>query len=408
MSGSVVAFVGENANGILEWWTAAILAEFERTGLRTHLLDLAKPTCANELVKIINTEKITFAFSFQGMGAQVSTQGENLWRKLNIPFLTYLGDNPYHCPRLHWHDAPRTYLLYSCQDFLDTYSKYVKGPAAAMLHPYGFPVNPHALETPWHKREIEIVYVKTAVNPAQFTERWDLLPRTLRSIVYDTAEVALGGSAEIIADICAARCAAVGFDWGNRSELFFALASDVDYYVRAVRAVKMVRLLMQLPARIYGDGWDFIDRSNSRAGFYSNVPASALMALYANAKILASTTPSVRHGMHERVMAGLLSRSAVLSDVNPYASRHLSEYPAFLGADIDSADFEEQAMAKLRLPRDIDDGLETSYRKAVASFSLDAFVTPLLELLALNAFEERAANFRRLEAVALPAKSPAA
>jgi hypothetical protein len=398
MSGCVVAFVGENANGILNWWTAEILAEFERTGLRTHLLDLTQPTTADELVKIVNTEKITFAFSFQGIGAHISSQGENLWLKLNVPFFTYLGDNPYHCPRLHWHQAPKIYLLYSCRDFLDTYSNYLKGPSAAMLHPYGFPQNPHAIETPWHKREIEIVYVKTALDPARYTARWDRYPRALRSIVYDAAEVALGGSVEIIADICAARCAAVGFDWGKRSELFFNLASDVDHYVRAVRAVKMVRLLMKLPARIYGDGWDFLDRSNSRASFHSNVPASALMALYANAKILASTTPSVRHGMHERVMAGLLSRSAVLSDLNPYASSHLSDYPAFLGADIDSADFEEQAMAKLRLPDDIDDRLETSYRKAIASFSLDAFVTPLLELLALDAIEERASNFRSLEA----------
>jgi hypothetical protein len=405
MSRSVVAFVGQNANGILEWWTAAILAELERAGFRTHLLDLKRPSVSGELAKIISTEKIAFGFSFQAMGALISAQGENLWQKLGIPFFAYLGDSPYHCPRLHWHQAPKTYLLYSCQDFLDTYTKYIKGPSVALLQPYGFPENPHALEIPWHKREIEIVYVKTAVNPAQFTVRWDLYPRPLRTIFYEASEMALAGSSETIADICAARCAAGGFDWGKRTELFCLLASDVDLYVRAIRAVKMVRLLMQLPARIYGDGWDFLDRSKSRASFHGNLPASALMQLYANAKILASTTPSVRHGMHERVMGGLLSRAAVLSDVNPYTSRHLSDYPAFLGADIDSPDFEEQAMAKLRLPGDFDDGLEVSYRKAVANFSLDAFVKPLLDLRTFDAFELQASAYRTLPELARTAAS---
>jgi hypothetical protein len=394
MTGCVVAFVGENANGILAWWIAAILRKFERAGLRTRLIDFTQPTWADELANVLNTEKLTFAFSFQGIGAQISDQGANIWDKLNVPFFTYLGDNPYHCPRLHWHRAPKTYLLYSCQDFLDTYSKYVKGPAAAFLHPCGFPENPHALEIPWRKREIEIVYVKSGLDPAEFTSRWDAYPRAFRAILHDAATAALGGSPDTIADICAARCAAEGFDWGQRSELFFALASDVDHYVRACRAVTMTRLLMKLPARIYGSGWDFLDRSDSRASFHGNIPANELMALYANSKILANTTPSVRHGMHERVMAGLLARAAVLSDVNPYARDHLSGYPAFLGADIDSADFEEQAMARLRLSDDIDDRLETSYRKALANFSLDAFVAPLLDLLALDGFEQRAGNFR--------------
>jgi hypothetical protein len=394
MDGCVIAFVGQNANGILEWWTAEILKKFERAGLRTRLIDFTTPTWPDKVASVLNVEKITFAFSFQGIGAHIADQGENIWLKLNVPFFTYLGDNPYHCPSLHWHNAAKTYLLYSCKDFIDTYSKYVKGPAAALLHPYGFPENPHALDIPWHKREIEIVYVKTGVDPASFTTRWDAYPKPFRAIVHDAAAVALSGSPETIADICAARCAAEGFDWGKRSEFFFMLASDVDFYVRAYRAAKMARLLMKLPAQIYGNGWDFLDRSNSRASFRGDIPASKLMALYANAKILASTTPSVRHGMHERVMAGLLSRSAVLSDLNPYARETLSAYPAFLGADVDAADFEAQAMARLQLPDDMDARLETSYRKAIANFSLDAFITPLLELLALDGIEQRAAAFR--------------
>jgi hypothetical protein len=37
MSGYVVAFVGENANGIFEWWTAAISRKTERAGSERRL-----------------------------------------------------------------------------------------------------------------------------------------------------------------------------------------------------------------------------------------------------------------------------------------------------------------------------------------------------------------------------------
>ncbi|MDB5407844.1 MAG: hypothetical protein JWL84_2756 [Rhodospirillales bacterium] len=394
MAGFVVAFVGENANGILEWWTAEILKEIERAGLRTRLIDFMKPSWPDELADVLNNEKLTFAFSFQGMGAHISDQGENIWQKINVPFFTYLGDNPYHCPRLHWNTVPKTYLLYSCQDFLDSYTKYIKGPGAALLHPCAFPQNPHALQTPWHKRKFETVYVKTGVDPAQFTARWDTYPRQFRAILRNAAEIALGGSPETIADLCAAQCAAEGFDWGQRTELFCTLASDLDHYVRAERATKMARFLMKVPARIYGSGWDFLDRSDSRASFHDNIPADKLPALYANTKILVNTMPSVRLGMHERVIAGFLSRSAVLSDTNPYADSTLSAYPSFLGVDIDGADFEDQAMARLSLPSDVEDRLETSYRKARADFSLEGFVAALLELLAVVGLEERAVWFR--------------
>jgi hypothetical protein len=395
MTGYVVAFVGENANGILEWWTAAILKEIERAGYETRLVNALQPGWAEGLVASLTRRPPTFAFGLQGIGNNFAVNGQNVWATLDVPFFSYMGDAPYHRPRLHWQPNPRMYLLYSCQDFYDVYCDYLRGPATAVLHPYGFPENPHALERRWADREIEIAYVKTGVDPAVFSAKWEQFPRPLRAIAHDAAELALQGSNETIADICAARFAAESFTWGDRREIFCYVASTVDYYVRASRAAKMARFLMTLPgAHIYGPGWDFLDCSNSRATFHGNIPAGELPALYGNSKILASVTASVRHGLHERVMAGLLARAFVLSDQTPYARNELVEYPAFRCADVDGADFEEQAMLALRLPSDVDDALEQSYRNALEKLTLGAFVRPLLDLVALDGFEAGAAAFR--------------
>lgn len=46
MSGYEVAFVGENATGILEWWTAAILQKTERARFERRLAAALKPNGA--------------------------------------------------------------------------------------------------------------------------------------------------------------------------------------------------------------------------------------------------------------------------------------------------------------------------------------------------------------------------
>jgi hypothetical protein len=394
MTENVVAFVGENANGILEWWTAEILKDLERHGYETRLVNALKPNWSDGLVAALTERPPTFAFGLQGIGNNFAMNGENVLAKLGVPFFSYMGDAPYHRPRLHWQPNPRMYLLYSCQDFYDTYCNYLCGPAVAMLHPYGFPANPHALDRRWRDREIDIAYVKTGIDPAGYVAMWDRFPKPLRAIAHDTAATALQGSNETIADICARRFADESFSWGDRREVFCYVASTVDYYVRATRAAKMAQLLMKTRARIYGPGWDFLDRSNSRATFHGNIPAAELPALYANSKVLASVTASVRHGLHERIMAGLLARCVVLSDQTPYARNELVEYPAFRCADIDGADFEEQAMLALRIPADIDAALAQSYDNAMEKLTIDAFTQPLLDLVALQEFEAGAEPYR--------------
>ncbi|MBV8650483.1 MAG: hypothetical protein JO255_03385 [Alphaproteobacteria bacterium] len=390
MAGSVIAFVGENANGILEWWTREILKRIERAGFTTYLIDLLKPGWTDTLSEALKSNP-TFAFSFQGIGHAVKMHDDLLWNKLKLPFFSYMGDAPYLAPHLHFQPSKKCYLLYGCRDFFDAYQKYLKGPSVALLQPYGFPENPHALETRWKDREIDIVYVKTGVDPRQIEASWEKLPKSIRALIADAAAVVLSGSDDTIADICAACFAAADISWGDRKEVFCAVAANVDLYVRARRAERMVRFLMTQPARILGPGWDFIDKSGARASFHPSLPAGELFPLYAKAKVVASTTPSVRHGMHERVMAGMHSRSAVFSDLTPFARSLAPDYPAYLGADIDSPHFEEQAAQCLFFPADIEERIEHSYRGARKNLSLDAILGAFLRALELDGFVSNAA-----------------
>jgi hypothetical protein len=46
---------------------------------------------------------------------------------MGVPFISCLGDNPYHAPSLHSVEGPGMYLLYACKDFLETYKEFMNG-----------------------------------------------------------------------------------------------------------------------------------------------------------------------------------------------------------------------------------------------------------------------------------------
>jgi len=324
------------------------------------------------------------------MGMDIQVSGENAWTRAGIPFFTYLGDNPYHAPRLHAAHAPGMYLIYGCGDFLDTYQRFLNGRAFATVVRAGYPANPHAAGKPWKQRRHEIVFAKTAVNSAALREGWSKLPARVQPVLQDCAELVLSGAEDTVAGCCATVFANRRIHWGETRELFLSVCSSVDFYARAVRAERMVRALMRHKALIIGD-WSHLDRSASRASFAPPIAASALDELYADSRIVANILPSVRYGEHERIMAGLLSGCAVISDSTPHLERTLERFPVFHGVTIDQPSHAEEidrAIESLRTDPAIEEKLATSLNVAREMFSLESFVTEVLSFLELEHYRK--------------------
>ena len=379
----VLAFVGENEHGILAWWTRRILAALSPYGLSYKLLDLTDAAWRTRLSDTLVAGKPTFCFSFQGFGINLNLNGGNYWSQLQVPFLSYMGDSPYHAPGLHAAEGPGLYLLYGCADFLEVYRDHLGGRAYASILPYGYPENPHADEAPWAEREHKVVYVKTAVDPGKLRGAWADLPGPVRALLQESADHVLTGTDMTVAAVCAAAFERHYVHCGNQRELFLFVCSTVDRYVRAVRAERMVRALLPHDALIVGD-WSYLDGAQARARFHAPVGAAALDALYARSQVVVSTSPSVRYGMHERIMAGLFAKSAVVSDRTPFLERLLAGCPSFQGLDIDGDAFAEQLGSTLRAAladAAMPDKLAQSVEVARARFSFDGFIQGLLEQL---------------------------
>lgn len=387
----ILAFVGENANGILRWVTEKNLAAMAKFGFSYQLIDLMKPDASEKINACLAKAKPAFCFSYQGMGTDLRIDtGENLWVRLKIPFITHLNDNPYHCTRLHVADGPGIYRLFCCEDFLETYARYYQGKAFASVLQLGYPENPCADSTAWRKRAHEIVFVKTGVDSGRMKKSWDQFPSMMRGVLHDAAELVLSGEDKTVATLCERVFNDRKIYWGARKEFFFSACSMVDFYVRAVRGERMVKALMAHNALIFGD-WSHLDQAGARARFLGPIPATELDALYADTRVLINTLPAMRYGIHERILAGFNAKSAVISDSTPFLARRLKDFPSFFGVDIDHESFADeldQALTTCRTEESIEEKIQTSAIQAQTQFSHEGFVKGLLEYVPMEAYRQ--------------------
>jgi len=280
------------------------------------------------------------------------------------------------------------YLLYGCRDFFDTYHRFLNGRAYAAVVPTGYPANPHADRTPWKQRRHEIVLAKTGANPAALREGWKKLPARVRPLLEESAELVLSGADDTVAGCCATVFASRQIHWGDAREVFLSVCSAVDFYARAVRAERMVRALMSHNALIVGD-WSYLDRAGSRAQFIAPIAATALDELYADSRIVANTLPSVRYGSHERVMAGLLAKCAIVSESTPWLNRTMEGCPSFFGLNGDLGD---TIQSVLNDPA-IEEKIEASTAVAREMFSMDNFVAEILSYVELERYRKADLNW---------------
>lgn len=387
----VLAFVGENANGILRWFTEKALAGFEKHGLAHKLIDLREPGAELQLLGALARGKPEFCFSWQGMGMDISlNNGENLWTNAGIPFVSCLGDNPYHMPQLHAAKGPRMHLLYGCLDSLQTYQHFLKGRTSASLVRLGHPENPMADRTPWHRRQNDIVYVKTGVDSKALRARWNHLQEIVRDILEDTATRVLSGVDESVATLCSKAFADRQISWEEQRPAFLSICSAVDFYARAVRAEQMVLGLMRHNALVVGD-WSHLDQSGSQARFTGPIPASDLDELYANSKVVVNTLHTARFGVHERMLAGLFAKAAVVSDSTPFVQRTFQNCPSFFGLDIDKNTFGDELDQILEFcltDPATSEKVQVSAAVAKDLFSFDDVIQQVVDLAAFDTARE--------------------
>lgn len=390
---SAIAFVGQNANGILAWWTQCIADRMAMYGISVQIIDMLQEGGAAKLDARLKQGRPDFCFSFQGIGMSLSIEAGNLWSNLKVPFISSMGDAPYYSPALHRASGAGLFHLYTSQDFYDFYRRFFNGKNIAAVLPFGYPSNPHANDTEWRHRDLELVFVKTGIDPEALRAAWGGLPKMLRDVIEDASATAIAGQRATIGEIVANAYAARQIHFGERLALFLRSCQQVDAYVRAVRADRMARQVMRHGGHLFGD-WPHLDKANSRAVFHGALPAKELNKLYARSRILVNTAPCTLTGIHERILAAFQAKAFMLADGSPFLDAALGDFPSFKAVPIEAPEFADAFDAGIaeiheagKDPDAIRGMLNNVQQRAEAAFGLDQFIGGMLEFLLLHKTE---------------------
>ena len=382
MARTVVAFVGENANGILECQSRRFHDLLAPMGLEGQVLRMSDPGFVAKLDRALQ-DGVLFAWGYAGVGARLAFDGTNIWDRIEVPFISVLADAPFIMPSNHHVASPYVVNGYIYPDWLALQQALFRSPQISTVLPMGVIPNPDRYTTPWSSRPRRMLFVKSGSDPAQQRARWDQWPARLRPVLHECADaLAMQGTGPIMPTVQACLEAhALVLD--RTKPLLFGLLHELDTYVRACRATAMARALLPLPVDIVGDGWAHVSHEAGRARFHPAVPASGLETLYAETQLLVNVTPNLGGGVHERVLRGFASRCCVLSDNNAFARTHLDALPSYHGVEWHAADLVDQVAAVFHDEGRYDDRLDAAHAYVTRHHDPTAFLQRMADLAQL-------------------------
>lgn len=359
MAQTVVAFVGENANGILDCQARRFLELLGPMGFEGQVLSVAEPGFVQRLDHVLEAG-VAFAWGYAGIGARLAAQGRNLWDALGVPFVSVLADAPYIMPRNHHVPTPWVVNGYVYRDWLDMQVAHFGSPQVSTMLPHGVVPNPGRHALAWSARPNRMVFVKTGGDPDSHRARWALWPARLQPVLHDSAAALSVAEPQPILPVVQACLAAHGLVLDGCKPLLFGLLHELDTFLRALRATAMARAMLPLPVDIVGDGWEHLRDGSGRARFHAAVPAGDLDALYAETKVLVNVTPNLATAPHERVLRGFGARCRVLSDDAAGPRAALSGLPSYHGVDWHAPDLADQVAAVFHDPTPFDERLDAA------------------------------------------------
>jgi len=236
-----------------------------------------------------------------------------------------------------------------------------------------------------------MIFVKSGGDPALLRAEWRKFPTRLRAILEEASAEVLKHPTGDISDLVLDCFVSHGIEVGERHDIFFVAAQQVDLYVRRVRATQMAEALCRVPADIIGARWDHIERSGARARFLPPVKSSTLPALYADAQFIVNVTPNLSGGAHERVMQGMAAKACVISDDNDFTRRRFGALRNYQGFDWTDPDWAEKIAARFDDHTDYGDLMQPAVDLLEADFAPRKLVDALLEIAELVRFGENCA-----------------
>lgn len=393
MSGALVAFVGENENGILRHLSHGLMGLLEPFGYSSHVIDLGDPAWPGQLEALLQSG-IAMAWGHAGIGASLQIEGQNLWERAQVPFVSVLADSPCWHPCNHAVGSRFVVNAYLYPEWMRVQRQFIRSAQVSAVVQGGLIPNPLHDRILWRSRPRRMVLVKTGGDPVKRRQGWAALPRRMRAVLEDAATAALGRGTGDVTDTVIEAMAANQVSYEGRTDILFGIMAELDLYVRDNRSTAVVSALLDIPVDIYGRGWDHVSHRAVKARFHPAFDAELLPNLYAETQFMLNTTPNFSSGVHERVAYGLDARCCVVSDVNDYMRTALTSIPTFFGFEPVDPGLSEWFAALYDNSTDYTDSAGPALAFTADAFDGVRYMRSLLDLADEVRVAERFAQYR--------------
>lgn len=270
-------------------------------------------------------------FTFNNLGIHLSANdGENFWKKNNIPVFDYLVDHP--------RNFEDTLLSPPCDIFVFTLDKnheafitrfypQVKG---IFFSPNGGNISPPPLRD-YSSRTIDVLYMGNCNERVDYYNSIDLLPDKgadlYRSTISYMMQNTMVSAEEAIESYLRDNC--IAYSDGDLYNIIKLAAWSIETTVRRSTKLEGMKALSDsgVNVDIYGTGWSdesYPFRSNIK--IHERIDPVELMSIIDNAKISLCFIPWFKRGCSEKVFNSMLHGSICVTDKSEYLAENYKNW----------------------------------------------------------------------------------
>ncbi len=292
-------------------------------GVKTRLLSAHE----KDLITQITQDPPDCTLSMNGITP--NKNGHLLFDLLRIPHISYLADSPLHFMFLRY--SP--YSIITCVDRL----------AAHFIRTTGFSnafFMPHAVESslkvdPHINRSYDVVLMATCIDHEEIRKSWRKkysLP--LCHVMEEAAEITL--SDQITPHYLAFTQALENHEKGRftidqNSLDLIPIFNEIELYVRGKDRFEIVNNIKDAHVHVFGSkaqigqGWEKYLSHQSNVTIHPAISFTEALKIMQQSKIVLNSCPSIKHGGHERIFAGLACGALAFTSENPYLSEQFKD-----------------------------------------------------------------------------------
>ncbi len=312
--------------GITEHFTRKWAEALERSGIEVLLLKADRENPKPFLDALFkNPPDCTLSFN----GLLPDEEGRFFCDLIQIPHVACLIDSPNHFFSL----TQSKFTIITCADryYCDFFRGFnVKN---VFFLPHGVEKELHV--DPASPRDIDVLMLSSCIDYEEVRCRWKELyhPDLCQALDQAIEITLLDPDTSYIQAIVEAMDNIIGHgsDVDPRKINFELLLDELETYIRGKDRVELVQSLNEVNIHIYGgkegsNGWEkYIGKEHSHITLHDAVSYEEAVKLMQRSKVVLNSTPTIKNGTHERVLAGISSGALVLTSESTYMREKFDE-----------------------------------------------------------------------------------